>query len=312
MDGVSRKRRPQSEAFEAALQTWLSTRGRSRAAAERQLKRHYRQAWTDPRETVRTGVLIYLTRARPADGTGMVLAGLRSKRESVRVHALSTAGSYIRAGHALQAPQRAAIERIAERDPNQSVRLLAMYTLIRVGDPESGASLRRIARDDPSSGLRLEANLELLRRGHKDGLRALFQEYRTHPHTLQAFPEARQVFDRVGMSLTRSEEQRLDRLATKAVDGERARLRDTTEDETERAMSALFLSRHSTRRYPVRAVEVDIIGRLALGATTTKAGVIAVNALGGLTTPRTKRWLRAITKSSQSSEVARRAKTFLR
>jgi hypothetical protein len=202
------------------------------------------------------------------------------------------------------------MEWIAEHDRNESTRLFALHTLVLARSDASKSSLQRIAGDDDSRGIRLEANVELLRRGCGRVLQTLFDEYRRSRSVLNVFPEVRRIIEDNGMPLSRHEERKLDQLAAKAIVHHREQLR-TANDETERAVSAMFLSKHSSKRYPVRAVEVDAMGRLALNATRTKTSVIAVNALGLLESPRADQWLRAVFRTSRADEATRRARQFL-
>jgi hypothetical protein len=264
-------------------------------SAEGVLKRSYEHAWQDRRARTRTAVLLYLASARLEDGKPLILAGLRSRKERVRVYALTAANLYIlKGGWEPDQPTRSAIERIVERDTDSQFRPLAFDVLRAIKDPATIPTFERIAANDPDLDFRIDANMELLRRGQGGALRALFAEQRKHRQSFHCFPEAREIVERLGLPISRREEERLGRLAARAIQYHRARLRDASADEFERAISARFLALHCSQRDALEDDDLDAMGNLALEGTRTNTGPIIRIALGLIDSRPAKRWLKKL------------------
>ncbi|MEX1253467.1 MAG: hypothetical protein WEE64_03920 [Dehalococcoidia bacterium] len=189
---------------------------------------------------------------------------------------------------------RSAIEQSVERNVNDPFRSFAFHVLSAIQDPATTASFERIAANDPERGFRIDANMELLKRGRGGALIALFVEQRKHRQSFHRFPEAREIVGRLGLPLSRREEERLNRLATKAIHHHRARLMGASADETERAISARFLAMHCEPRDPLEDDDIDAMGNLALKSTRTDTGPIIRIALGLIDSRPAKRWLKKL------------------
>ncbi len=286
-----------AEAFDRALREWLrlTFRHRAHAHVERELRRTYQQAWREGSTKTRSDVLLYLASARLAEGKPLILAGLRSRSEKVRVYALNAADMYMIRGR-WQPDSRtgAAIGRIVERDVNSRFRPLAFDVLRKIQGPAATATFARMAANDLDHGYRIEANMELLRRGHGEALSALFAEQRKHGQSVDCFPEAREVVERLGLPVSRGDQKRVDRLATKAIQHHRARLGDGSADEFERSVSARFLSLHCEPRDPLEDADVNAMGNLALKATRTDTVPVVTRALALIESRLARRWLRRL------------------
>jgi RHS repeat-associated protein len=156
------------EAFDAAFREWLDLtfRHRARAHVERTLRRTYQQAWLTRSARVRQDVLLYLARARLEEGKPLMLADLRSRRETIRVHALNAANMYIlRGGWEPDEKTISAIACIVKSDVGRGFRLIAFDLIRAIRDPTTIPMLESIAASDLDREFRLDANLELLGRG---------------------------------------------------------------------------------------------------------------------------------------------------
>jgi hypothetical protein len=288
---------PSARAFEAALDAWLKVPpgSRRKARADGVLQRLYKDAWRNRSARVRQDVLLYLAQARLEEGKSLILAGLRSRSEGVRIHALNAANMYmIRGCWEPDARTSAAVARIVERDTDWQFRLFAFHVLQRIRDTAATSAFERIAANDAAPGWRIEANLELLQRGQKDALQALFAEQRKHRQSIDCFPEAREIVERLGLPLSRREADRLDRLATKAIEYHRARLREPRADEFDRIVAARFLSLHCEPRDPLEDADIDAMGNLALKPTRTDTVPVVKRALERIDSRLARRWLKKL------------------
>lgn len=304
---MSQKSISPGDEFDRALTVWLDSTAERPDTTESELRRLFGEAWKDRRASIRAGVLIYLSKTVPDDGLPIVNAALMSRNPTIRRHALTTTLTYARSGAADAPGLERRVARIAEDDEDADVRWLALLTLTRLSNSEHEDTLRRILRSDSSPKLRLEAGLALLRRGFGDVLPALVRDFRTDPQLAESSALARHICDEMNLELQPEDRREVARLADRAIETHRARLHDRKEEKEDRAVSALFISRFAR---PTRA-ETDIVGRLAVTATTPKGGVIAVNALAEIGTKRAYHWLNQVRQSSKIEEARRRAESTL-
>lgn len=96
--------------------------------------------------SARTGVLAYLSRARPAKGIPLVIAGLKSARLPIRNLAVAAFHTYRRAGWEPDESARRVLSRLAEQEEHDVTRLLALHILRSLKDTPADTPSDKSAR----------------------------------------------------------------------------------------------------------------------------------------------------------------------